>query len=57
MKSSKLKLKLKLRPLRPEDEVSFKNAIAAFKNETPPLEFAFDMELSRAADKKGMLQR
>ena len=34
--------RLKLRPLLPEDEVSFKEAITAFKNETPPFEFDFD---------------
>lgn len=38
--------KLKLRSLRPEDEASFKDAIAAFKNETPPFEFAFDFDES-----------
>ncbi|MCG8553451.1 MAG: GNAT family N-acetyltransferase [Desulfobacterales bacterium] len=38
--------KLKLRGLRPEDEASFNNAIAAFKNETPPFEFAFDFDES-----------
>ena len=38
--------KLELRPLRPEDEASFKNAIATFKNETPPFEFAFDFDES-----------
>lgn len=37
---------LKLRPLRSEDEVSFKNAIAAFKNEIPPFDFAFDFNES-----------
>ena len=42
MKSSQLKL----RPLRPEDEASFKNAIAAFRNEIPPFEFAFDFDES-----------
>ncbi|MCW8929406.1 MAG: GNAT family N-acetyltransferase [Gammaproteobacteria bacterium] len=42
MKSSKLKL----RSLRPEDEASFKNAVAAFKNEIPPFEFAFDFDES-----------
>ena len=38
--------KLKLRSLRPDDEASFINAIAAFKNETPPFEFAFDFDES-----------
>jgi predicted acetyltransferase len=42
MKSSKLEL----RHLLPEDEASFNNAIAAFKNETPPFEFAFDYDES-----------
>jgi predicted acetyltransferase len=42
MKSSKIEL----RPLRPEDEASFKDAIAAFKNERPPFEFAFDFDES-----------
>ena len=37
---------LDLRPLRSEDEVSFNNAIAAFKNEMPPFEFAFDFDES-----------
>lgn len=39
---------LKLRTLRVEDEVSFRNAVAAFKNETPPFEFAFDFDESTA---------
>lgn len=38
--------KLELRPLRPEDEASFNSAIAAFKNETPHFEFAFDFDES-----------
>ena len=38
--------KLKLRPLRPEDEVSFKKAISAFKNESPSFEFAFEFDES-----------
>lgn len=42
MKSSQLVL----RPLRPEDEASFKKALAAFSNETPPFEFAFDFDAS-----------
>ena len=42
MKSSKLEL----RPLRPEDEASFNDAVAVFKNETPPFEFAFDFDES-----------
>jgi len=42
MKSSKLGL----RPLRPEDETSFSHAIAAFKNETPSFELAFDFDES-----------
>jgi predicted acetyltransferase len=42
MKSSKLKL----RSLLPEDEVSFKDAVAAFKNEMPPFEFAFHFDES-----------
>ena len=42
MKSSKLEL----RPLRPEDEASFRDAIAAFKNERPSFEFAFDFNES-----------
>ena len=37
---------LKLRALCQEDEVSFKKAIAAFENETPPFEFAFDFDAS-----------
>jgi hypothetical protein len=37
---------LKLRSLYPKDEVSFNNAIATFKNETPPFEFAFDFDES-----------
>jgi predicted acetyltransferase len=36
--------KLELRPLRAEDEASFNSAIAAFTNETPPFEFAFDFD-------------
>jgi predicted acetyltransferase len=36
--------KLLLRPLRPEDEASFRNAIDAFRDETPPFEFAFDFD-------------
>lgn len=42
MKSSKLIL----RPLRPEDEVSFMKAVAAFRSETPPFEFAFHFDAS-----------
>jgi len=42
MKSSKLEL----RPLRPEDEASFRDAIAALKNERPSFEFAFDFNES-----------
>jgi predicted acetyltransferase len=42
MKSSPLEL----RPLRLEDEASFKNAIAAFKNEQPPFDFAFAFDPS-----------
>jgi hypothetical protein len=38
--------RLELRPLRAEDEVSFKNAIAAFTDEIPPFEFAFDFDES-----------
>jgi predicted acetyltransferase len=38
--------KLELRPLCSEDEVSFNNAIATFKNEIPPFEFAFDFNRS-----------
>ncbi|WP_022666351.1 GNAT family N-acetyltransferase [Desulfospira joergensenii] len=38
--------KLKLRPLRPEDELSFKNAVAAFRNKMPAFEFAFDFDES-----------
>ncbi len=38
--------KLKLRPLRFEDEASFKNAVVAFKNEMLPFEFAFDFDES-----------
>jgi len=38
--------KLQLRPLRPEDESSFKNAVALFKKETPSFEFAFDFDES-----------
>lgn len=30
----------------PEDEESFRNAVAAFKNEIPPFEFAFDFDES-----------
>ena len=37
---------LELRPLCSEDEVSFNNAIAAFKNEMSPFEFAFDFNES-----------
>jgi predicted acetyltransferase len=37
---------LKLRPLRLEDEVSFKKAIAAFESEATPFEFAFDFDAS-----------
>jgi len=37
---------LELRLLRPEDEASFKDAIAAFKDELPPFEFAFDFDES-----------
>jgi len=39
-----MKSKLELRPLLPEDEVSFKNAIAISKKEIPPFEFAFDFD-------------
>jgi predicted acetyltransferase len=35
---------LELRPLRPEDEVSFRAAIAACLEEVPPLDFAFDFD-------------
>ncbi len=42
MKSSKLEL----RSLCPEDELSFKNAIAACQNEVPPFEFAFAFDES-----------
>ena len=38
--------KLELRPLRPEDEATFNSAVAAFKIETPPFEFAFDFDES-----------
>jgi len=37
---------LKLRYLRPEDEIPFRNAVAAFKKESPPFEFAFDFDES-----------
>lgn len=37
---------LELRPLCSEDEVSFNNANASFKNEIPPFEFAFDFNES-----------
>jgi predicted acetyltransferase len=37
---------LELRPLRAEDEVSFKNAIAASTDEIPSFEFAFDFDES-----------
>ena len=36
--------KLELRQLRPEDESSFRNAVAEFKEEVPPFEFAFDFD-------------
>lgn len=42
MKSSTLEL----RPLRPEDEASFNQAVAAFKSEERPFEFAFDFDRS-----------
>jgi hypothetical protein len=38
--------KLELRSLHPKDEASFNNAIATFKNETPPFEFAFGFDKS-----------
>ncbi len=38
--------KLELRPLRLEDESSFRQAIAEFKAEVPPFEFAFDFDES-----------
>lgn len=38
--------RLTLRFLCPEDDVSFKNAVAAFRNATPPFEFAFDFDES-----------
>lgn len=38
--------KLELRALCPEDEVSFKNAIAEFRNEIPPFQFAFGFDES-----------
>ena len=37
---------LKLRQLLSEDEISFRYAVAAFANEVPPFEFAFDFEES-----------
>ncbi len=37
---------LELRTLRPEDEPSFENAVAAFKDEVPPFEFAFEYDES-----------
>ena len=38
--------KLELRPLRPDDAVSFKHAVAAFKHEVPSFQFAFDFDES-----------
>ena len=38
--------KLKLRSLLPEDEATFRKAVAEFKNEMPPFEFAFDFNES-----------
>ena len=35
---------MKLRRLRPEDETSFRHAIAAFRAEVPPFEFAFGFD-------------
>lgn len=37
---------LELRPLRRNDEATLRQAIAAFKNETPPFDFAFDFDES-----------
>ncbi len=37
---------LELRPLRREDEASFRNAVNAVKNEMPPFDFAFDFDES-----------
>lgn len=37
---------LELRPLRVEDERSFKRAVAEFQQETPPWQFAFEFDLS-----------
>ena len=39
-------LKLKLRTLCLEDELSFYNAVAAFEDEVPPLKFAFEYNSS-----------
>lgn len=36
--------KLELRTLRPEDETSFRHALASFRNETPQYEFAFHFD-------------
>ncbi len=38
--------RLILRPVRPEDETSFKRAVDAFKKETPPWTFAFHFDES-----------
>lgn len=35
---------LELRPLRPEDEASFRAAVYAFENEVPHFRFAFDFD-------------
>lgn len=40
MKSSTLEL----RKLRPDDELSFRNAVSSFKAEDPPFEFAFQFD-------------
>lgn len=49
--------KLKLRTLRPEDEESFKKAVAAFKNEVSPFEFAFDIFANITNDPKLKVQK